>query len=347
MKMPDPVGADAPARSDKQEEAAKNALPDVNEDAVAANCRIDEAYWASLPCRIKHFLMFISVGLIRFVLIIGILVIYALGLRFFSLVHWCKLEDVQLQGGLARKWFLFGKPLSMLILKIFGVRVTRRGDESIYAHGRRDGQNEARFVVANHVSMLDIFALFGAGMPDAIPSFVSKAGVFNAPIIGTLLRACRGVPVYRSSATGTGTSQVLVERAKNEKEPAVAIFPEGTTTNGTCVITLHAGAFASGAPVKPICLKYTFTGFSPAYEVLEPFEWIYGILGSTGISLEMTSLPVYVPSEEEKRDARIYARNVGELLANELQMPLRNVTFKHKLAYMVKFRNYKMKEHED
>ena len=336
--------AAAPEGSKTEEKKAAAGLPEVTEEDIAAYQRTDEKYWSSFWKKMLHFLVFLFIGPIRFLLVICTLLLYVLLLRFFALIHRCSIEDVQMQSGLAKKWFLCGKPMSMAILWFLGVRVTRRGDESIVAE---DGKSEARFVVCNHVSMLDIFAIFGAGLPHTIPSFVSKVGIFDVPIIGTLLRACRGVGVHRSIATGTGTTQLLVKRAATPEEPAVAIFPEGTTTNGTCLAFFHAGAFASGEPVKPVCLKYSFTGFSPAYDVILAHEWIYGILGATGISLEMVYLPVYVPNEEEKRDARLYAKNVQSVMAKELGMPCYDVTFKGKLAYMVKFRNYKLKEHED
>mgnify|MGYP002062177590 CR=1 FL=1 len=331
-------------KEEKKKEAATE-LPPCSVEAVAAFARTDDAYWASWWRKLKHLVVFVVLGPWRFVGVVLVLSVYALGLRVCALVHRCALADVELQGGLARRWFLLGKPLAMLILRLFGVRVTRRGDDSFAAPA---GTVAApRFVVANHVSMLDIFALYGAGVPDAIPSFVSKAGILDAPLIGTLLRACRGVAVYRSSATGRGTTHVLAERAACAAEPPVAIFPEGTTTNGTCLGLFHAGAFAAGAPVKPVCLRYTYTGFNPAYDVTEPFVWGYGILGATGIRLEIIHLPVYVPSDAERHDARLYANNVRALIARELALPVHDVTFRDKLAYMVQYMGYKMKEHED
>jgi len=347
--MSDPAveetSASASTEANKTEEKkAVKEIPPLTDEAIAAFSRTDDEYRNSKSKRLLHFLVFIFLGPIRFLLVFGTLVLYAVILRVFSWIYHCKLEDVQLQGGLATKWFLWGKDMSLQILRFFGLRVTCTGDNSITAE---DGKTEARFVVSNHVSMLDIFAIFGSGLPHTIPSFVSKSGVFDVPVIGTLLRACRGVPVHRSSATGTGTSQVLAQRAENPVEPAVAIYPEGTTTNGTCLCKFHAGAFASGAPVKPICLKYTYTGFNPAYDVLEATQWIYGVLGATGISIEIIHLPVYVPSEEEKKNAVLYANNVQKLIAKELGIPAYQVTFQDKLSYMVNRMDYKLKAHED
>jgi len=332
-----------PAEPVEKKEEQKNALPECSQDAIAAFARTDDEYWKSPFRRILHFLVFILLGPIRFILVVATLAVYAGGLRVCAFFAGCSLEDVQLKSPAGRHWFLGGKEFSLNILRFFGLRVKRTGDPSITAP---DG-SEARFVVSNHVSMLDIFALYGGGLPSTIPSFVSKAGVFDVPIMGPLARACRGIAVYRSKTAGTGTTQLLKERAAKPEEPPVAIYPEGTTSNGSCLGFFHAGAFAAGAPVKPVCLRYTYSGFNPAYDVISATEWMYGILGSIGIKIEIVSLPVYVPNEEEKKDPLLYGRNVRAVIAKELGVPVYDVTFKDKLAYMVKYKNYKLKEHED
>lgn len=34
------------------------------------------------------------------------------------------------------------------------------------------------------------------------------------------------------------------------------IFPEGTCTNRSCLITFKCGAFYPGVPVQPVCIRY-------------------------------------------------------------------------------------------
>lgn len=36
----------------------------------------------------------------------------------------------------------------------------------------------------------------------------------------------------------------------------VLIFPEGTCTNRSCLITFKHGAFYPGVPVQPVCIRY-------------------------------------------------------------------------------------------
>jgi len=334
--MPDPETVE-------KKEEKNNDLPECTDEAIAAFGRNDNDYWKSPFNRIKHFLVFIILGPIRFILVLATLAIYAFGLRVCAFFSGCTLEDVQFKSRGGWKWFIGGKDFSLNVIRFFGIRIKRTGDNNDCAP---DG-TKARFVVSNHVSMLDIFALYGAGLQTTIPSFVSKAGVFDVPIMGPLARACRGIPVYRSKTAGTGTTQLLIDRAAKLDEPVVAIYPEGTTTNGTCVGMFHAGAFAAGVPVKPVCLRYTYPGFNPAYDVITATQWMYGILGATGIKLEIIYLPVYVPNEEEKKDPHLFARNVRAEIAKTLQLPVYDVTFKDKLSYMVKHTGYKLKEHED
>jgi len=327
----------------KEEDKKKDELPECSEEAVKAFGRNDTDYWKSPYNRIKHFLVFVFLGPIRFILVLATLSIYAFGLRVCAFFAGCSLEDVQLKSRAGYKWFIGGKDFSLNILRFFGLKVILTGDNCSAAP---DG-TEARFIVSNHVSMLDIFALYGAGHPTKIPSFVTKAGVTGVPVMGPLVRACRGVAVYRSKTAGTGTTQLLIDRAAKPEEPPVVIYAEGTTSNGSCIGKFHAGAFAAGVPVKPVCIRYTYSGFNPAYDVISPLQWMYGILGSTGIKIELKYLPIYVPNEEEKKDALLYGRNVRAVIAKELQIPTYEVSFKDKLSYMVKYMDYKLKEHED
>lgn len=48
--------------------------------------------------------------------------------------------------------------------------------------------------------------------------------------------------------------------------PQVALFPEGTTTNGTYLLNFKVGAFKPGLPVQPVHLNY--------YDPL--FSWTVG-----------------------------------------------------------------------
>ena len=110
-------------------------------------------------------------------------------------------------------------------------------------------------LVSNHVSWLDIFVV-NALMPVA---FVSKAEVRQWPLIGLLAARNETVFLMRGSRGHAriinGEVGEILDRGHN-----VALFPEGTTTDGSHVLHFHAAllqpAVASGHPVQPVAISY-------------------------------------------------------------------------------------------
>lgn len=110
-------------------------------------------------------------------------------------------------------------------------------------------------LVANHVSWLDILVMHAARHC----RFVSKADVRHWPLIGTL-------------ATGAGT--LYIERDKRrdamrvvhhmaeslQAGEIVAVFPEGTTGDGSELLPFHGNlvqaAIAARVPVQPVGLRF-------------------------------------------------------------------------------------------
>lgn len=110
-------------------------------------------------------------------------------------------------------------------------------------------------LAANHISWLDILVMHAARHC----RFISKSEVHHWPLIGRL-------------ATGAGT--LYIEREKRRDAMRVvhhmaeslragevlAVFPEGTTTDGTRLLPFHGNlvqaAISAGAPVQPVALRY-------------------------------------------------------------------------------------------
>lgn len=110
-------------------------------------------------------------------------------------------------------------------------------------------------LVSNHISWLDIYAI-NTLTPSA---FVSKAEVRDWPVIGWLAAKSETVFLRRGSRGHArivnGEITALLDAGRN-----VAIFPEGTTTDGSHVLPFHAAllqaAIESGHPVQPVALSY-------------------------------------------------------------------------------------------
>jgi 1-acyl-sn-glycerol-3-phosphate acyltransferase len=113
----------------------------------------------------------------------------------------------------------------------------------------------ARFVVANHVSWLDIIAL-GSLWPCV---FVAKAEVARWPVLGPLARGIGTLFVRRGDLgqTAATAEQMLWRLRRGER---VVLFPEGTTTAGDRVLRFHGKLFQpaelAGAEVQAIALRY-------------------------------------------------------------------------------------------
>jgi 1-acyl-sn-glycerol-3-phosphate acyltransferase len=114
----------------------------------------------------------------------------------------------------------------------------------------------ATLVVANHVSWLDILAI-NAVQP---ARFVSKADVRAWPVIGWLV-ACGGT-LFIERERKRDALRVVHQVADALKHgQTIAVFPEGTTSEGHGVLPFHANllqaAVSTGTPIQPVALRFS------------------------------------------------------------------------------------------
>lgn len=120
-----------------------------------------------------------------------------------------------------------------------------------------DGALSAKggLIAANHVSWIDIFAV-NALTPVA---FVSKDDVIHWPIIGTLARHNETIFLQRGSRGHAHTiGRDMAQRLAGGHW--LAVFPEGTTTDGTHLHAFHGAllqpAIDADVAVTPVALRY-------------------------------------------------------------------------------------------
>ncbi len=116
-------------------------------------------------------------------------------------------------------------------------------------------QGQGVLVVINHVSWLDILVL-NAVSP---LQFVAKDDIQRWPLIGRLVAASGTLFIRRRSARDA--LRVVHTMAQALRDGArVAVFPEGTTSDGYAVLPFHGNllqaALAANAPVMPVGLGY-------------------------------------------------------------------------------------------
>eukprot|EP00028_Trichosphaerium_sp_Am-I-7-wt_P002228 CAMPEP_0168515522 /NCGR_PEP_ID=MMETSP0405-20121227/4812_1 /TAXON_ID=498012 /ORGANISM="Trichosphaerium sp, Strain Am-I-7 wt" /LENGTH=334 /DNA_ID=CAMNT_0008534969 /DNA_START=467 /DNA_END=1471 /DNA_ORIENTATION=+ len=120
----------------------------------------------------------------------------------------------------------------------------------------------------------------------------------------------------------------------NPKVPGFFMFPEGTTTNGSTLLKFKLGAFIPGLPVQPVCVNYPFKYGDISWTCDRTFPQIAGTMMGEYINyMQVNILDPYIPNEEEKKDAKLYASNVRNLMAKELGRELTNYSMEDALLY--------------
>lgn len=126
------------------------------------------------------------------------------------------------------------------------------------------------FIVSNRVAAIDPIVLaneFG------VVSIICKRWIASLPIVGDWARkiSC----IFTDYDIGC-IIRIINERAReyyrilNDVEtdhfaPRFAVFPEGTTTNGSQLIEFHKGPFTFGYPVQPVVIRYPYSHFNAAW----------------------------------------------------------------------------------
>lgn len=138
----------------------------------------------------------------------------------------------------------------------------------VEVHGAPVAQGPA-LLVSNHISWLDILALHAG----RYCRFVSKADVHHWPLIGPL--ATGAGTLYIERASRRDALRVVHQMAAAlEAGDVLAVFPEGTTSDGRELLPFHANlmqaAVHADAPVQPVALGFIDAAtrapsFTPCY----------------------------------------------------------------------------------
>uniref|UniRef100_A0A3Q3JUN3 EF-hand domain-containing protein n=1 Tax=Monopterus albus TaxID=43700 RepID=A0A3Q3JUN3_MONAL len=191
----------------------------------------------------------------------------------------------------------------------------------VVVKGKQVSSSEAPILaVAPHSTFFDGIVCIVAGLP----STVSRVENLATPIFGM----CD--PDSRKN-----TIQEIDSRAKSGgRWPQVLIFPEGTCTNRSCLITFKQGAFIPGVPVQPVLMRYpnklvsvcishtTLIYFTSHLESL--INWHCALLVYTE---DKYFLPPHIPTEEEKKSPALFACRVRATMAKALGVPVTDHTY--------------------
>ena len=136
------------------------------------------------------------------------------------------------------------------MLRVMGIGLDVRGQPPV--HG-------PLLLVANHISWLDILVMH-AGRHCR---FVSKSEVRHWPLIGRMATGAGTLYIERTSRRDA--MRVVHQMAASlQSGDILAVFPEGTTSDGRVLLPFHANllqaAISASAPALPMALRYVDRG---------------------------------------------------------------------------------------
>ena len=174
-------------------------------------------------------------------------------------------------------------------------------------------------VVANHISWLDIFAI-NALRPSA---FIAKAEIRQWPFIGWLAAINDTVFLRRGSHGHARVVNTTIDNLLNDDKD-VALFPEGTTTDGTHLLGFHAAllqpAVETGHPILPIAISYLDDqgniSLAPSFSgETTLLECVFAVLACRKLTARLTVLPLV---ETAGRTRREISQATHRAIADEL-----------------------------
>jgi 1-acyl-sn-glycerol-3-phosphate acyltransferase len=172
-------------------------------------------------------------------------------------------------------------------------------------------------LVANHISWLDIVVLHAT----CHCRFVSKADVRRWPLIGTL--AAGGDTLFVERKSRRDAMRVMHEMAQALKDGDIlAVFPEGTTSDGGAPLPFHANllqaAISVDAPVQPVALQF-IDGVTGARSRAVSYIGDESLMGSIWRTARATGLCASVaygtPQRAEGRARRAWAEDLRREIA--------------------------------
>ena len=193
---------------------------------------------------------------------------------------------------------------SAKMLRVMGIAIRVEGRVQVGVQG--GVQSAGVLLAANHVSWLDITALH-AVVPQA--RFVSKADIQSWPLLSRLADAADTLYLERERKRDALRVVHLVAQALAERQ-TVAVFPEGTTSDGRTLLPFHANllqaAIATDTPVQPVALRFSDAGerISRAVEFVGATTLVaslWRVACAQGLVAHVTLLPARASGHADRR----------------------------------------------
>jgi len=237
---------------------------------------------------------------------------------------------VHLVQGLATTMFVFpwlGLPRKHALIRRWSRRLLRMLKIDVRIHGLPESRPSGNvLIVANHISWLDIFVL-NTLQP---ARYIGKAELQRWPIVGRLIANAGTLFIERARRhdmhkVNRDTAAALA------RGDVIAVFPEGTTTDGTTVLPFHGSLLqpivdAEGY-VQPVAIRYRQPGGAhsdaPAYVGETSFiESFWRVTGERALVVELHFVLALPARARHRRDlARAAEHAIRTALASPAIAP--------------------------
>jgi 1-acyl-sn-glycerol-3-phosphate acyltransferase len=213
-------------------------------------------------------------------------------------------------GGLATTVFVFpwvGVPRKRALIRRWSRQLLQMLNVRRRVNWRHEGGMRGHvLIVANHVSWLDIFVLNA----QQATRFIAKAELARLPMIGRLCRNTGTLFIERERRRDThAVNRNTVEAL--ERGDLVAVFPEGTTSDGIGLLKFHSSLLqpivdARGV-VQPVAIRYRTPAdeysAAPAFVGdLTMVGSLWRLTGERSLVAELTILPQLPAADRSRRE---------------------------------------------
>lgn len=151
-----------------------------------------------------------------------------------------------------------------IVLKLCGIKVLVTGQEHLVPDVL------PAIIIANHQSMLDIFALSGF-LPIRF-SWIAKNSLFRIPLLGSAMLRAGYIPIERTNRENAHRSIQIASHSLESH--SVVIFPEGTRSRSGLIGPFKRGASflaaQTGAPIVPVTITGSWQCLPPGCRRIAP-----------------------------------------------------------------------------
>ena len=223
-----------------------------------------------------------------------------------------------------RFFFIFYKFLFLGIRKIFGIKLKVSGEQ----------EKKRVMFISNHISYLDIIIL--GSLVNAV--FVAKSEIKNWPIINKLCLLGKTIFIERENRRSVKKQASLIKE-NMENDLNVILFPEGTSSDGSKVLSFKSSLFGvvdhkelGRYKLQPISISYNKLDGLPLVKTHRPFLawfgdmnlaphfWQFLGLGTTEVNISFHKSEKFSVFLNRKEACKYCFERISKQVKNDYQL---------------------------